>query len=48
MDTDPTKSRRQDKTCEGTDAQPGGGKTKESGDGEDGKSNGSDEDGKAS
>jgi len=34
VDTDPTKSRRQNKTCDGTDAQPGDGYTKESGDGE--------------
>jgi hypothetical protein len=47
VDTDPTKSRRQDKTCDGTDAQPGDGYTKESGDGEEGKSDGSDEDRKA-
>ena len=47
VDTDPTKSRRQDKTCDGTDAQPGDGYTKESGDGEEGRSDGSDENGKA-
>jgi hypothetical protein len=48
VDTDLSKSRRQDKTCDGTDAQPGGGNTTESGDGEEGRSDGSEKTGRYS
>ena len=47
VDTDPTKSRRQHETCGGTEAQPGDVDTPGSGDGADGRNDGSDEGEKA-